>query len=279
MLSTTSAPLTASRSLAALGMPEGRRSGSHPRTAQPAATRSAAIRPPASPRPSTATSITLLRPARAAPAGRRTARPRRSAAASRLPAAPARARGEAPPAMRSAGSAIAPSQSMTTRSPGRIAAPPTTTGTSSRPTSPFVAPCARTKRAQIGRPTAASSSRSRTAASTSSPATPRACACVASNSPTNAYGAGAGLVSTRTSPARACAINACTIVLSCGAQTAIRAGPATREPGTTCVSGTSTIPTRPAASCTVATPSRANARVVGHRASATTGISRWNASA
>ena len=40
-------------------------------------------------------------------------------------------------------------------------APPTTTGTSSFPTVPLVAPCARTNRAQIGRPIAVSSSRSR----------------------------------------------------------------------------------------------------------------------
>ena len=37
----------------------------------------------------------------------------------------------------------------------------------------------------------------------------------------------------------------------------VRAGPATREPGTIWVSGRSMMPTRPAASCTVATPSRA----------------------
>ena len=84
-------------------------------------------------------------------------------------------------------------------------------------------------------------------------------ACVASNSPTNATGAGSALVSTRTSPGRACATSACTIVLSPGAQSAVRAGPATRDPGTTRVSGRSTIPVRPAASCTVATPSEAAA--------------------
>ena len=75
----------------------------------------------------------------------------------------------------------------------------------------------------------------------------------------NACGVGRALVSTRTSPGSACAMTACTIVLSPGAQTAMRAGPATREPGTTWVSGRSMIPVRPAASCTVATPSRASA--------------------
>ena len=54
-------------------------------------------------------------------------------------------------------------------------------------------------------------------------------------------------------------MSACTIVLSPGAQSAVRAGPATREPGTTWVSGRSTMPVRPAASWTVATPSRARA--------------------
>ena len=48
--------------------------------------------------------------------------------------------------------------------------------------------------------------------------------------------------------ALAWATAACTIVLSPGTQRAMRAGPATREPGTTWVSSRSTIPVRPAAS-------------------------------
>ena len=72
---------------------------------------------------------------------------------------------------------------------------------------------------------------------------------------------------------------ACTIVLSRGAQSAVRAGPATREPGTTWVSGE--VDDADAAGGLVhrrdAEPGEG--RVVGHSASTTTGISRWNASA
>ncbi len=75
----------------------------------------------------------------------------------------------------------------------------------------------------------------------------------------SATGAGSRLVSTRMSPGLACATAACTMLLSPEAHSAIRAGPATREPGTSWVNGTSTTPIRPAASCTVATPSRAKA--------------------
>ena len=120
------------RSLSALSIPSARRAGSQPRTVQPAAARSAAILPPASPRPSTATSISRPR-SRAALAGRRRARRTRTAPASRARARRARARAGSTSSTRSLGSAIAPSQSMTTRSPGRISAPPTTTGTSSFP--------------------------------------------------------------------------------------------------------------------------------------------------
>ena len=57
---------------------------------------------------------------------------------------------------------------------------------------PCVAPRTRIQRAQIGRPISTSSSTSRTAPSTSSPATPRTLAWVASRSPTSATGARLG---------------------------------------------------------------------------------------
>ena len=196
-----------------------------------------------------------------------------------LPLGASRARAGAPRRRARSASAIAPSQSITTRSPGRISAPPMTTGTSSSPTSPFVAPCARTNRAQIGRPISTSSSRSRTAPSTRIPATPRACACVTSSSPTSATGTGSSLVSTSTSPGLACATTACTIVLSPVAQT--------RDARRTCDAraghdlGQREVDDAGPAGRLVhgrdAEPREVG--VVGHSASTTTGISRWNASA
>ena len=82
-------------------------------------------------------------------------------------------------------------------------------------------------------PSSASSSMSRTDASISSAAAPWAWAWVASRSPTSATGRGSGIVSTSTSPGCTSAIAACTIRLSSWPQRTVRAGPATREPGTT----------------------------------------------
>ena len=152
----------------------------------------------------------------------------------------------------------APSASRTTMSPWRTVAPPAVTGSPIAPGMRFSAPRTRTQRAQIGSPSSRSSSRSRTAASTSSAATPRAFACVASSSPTSATGADSGIVSTSTSPGHASATAACTMRLSSWPQRTVRAGPAAREPGTTWTRGTSTTGDRPAASWTVAVPSRAS---------------------
>ena len=66
--------------------------------------------------------------------------------------------------------------------------------------------------------------------------------------PRSATGAGSGIVSTSTSPGSSSAIAACTIRLSSWPQRTVRAGPATREPGTTWIRSTSTRPRRPAAS-------------------------------
>ena len=66
-------------------------------------------------------------------------------------------------------------------------------------------------------------------------------------------------MSTSTSPGRASAIAACTIRLSSWPQRTVRAGPAAREPGTTWISGdVDERRARPAASWTVAVPSRAS---------------------
>ena len=105
-------------------------------------------------------------------------------------------------------------------------------------------------------------------------------ACVASSSPTSATGPGSGIVSTSTSPGSASATAAWTMRLSSWPQRTVRAGPAAREPGTTWISGTSTTERAPAASCTVAVPSRASSREhVRHSALTTCGVTRWNASA
>ena len=73
-------------------------------------------------------------------------------------------------------------------------------------------------------------------------------ACVARSSPTRATGAGSGIVRTTTSPGSISAITACAVKLSSWPQRTVRAGPAAREPATTCTSSWSTSPTRPAAS-------------------------------
>src|SRR3954468_4474785 len=65
---------------------------------------------------------------------------------------------------RSASITATPSASSTTMSPGLIVAPPTYTGTSSSPAVAFTAPWMRTQRAQVGGPSSASSSTSRTEA-------------------------------------------------------------------------------------------------------------------
>jgi hypothetical protein len=96
----------------------------------------------------------------------------------------------------------------------------------------FPAPAIRTHRAHTGRPRLANSSTSRTAPSTSSAATPWVRAWMARSSPTNATGRASGIVSTSTSPGRACAIAAWTIRLSCWPQRTGLAGPAARPPAT-----------------------------------------------
>jgi hypothetical protein len=148
-----------------------------------------------------------------------------------------------------AGSTTAmPSPSSTRMSPGRIVAPPTTTGTSSSPTTFFAGPFGRTHRAQIGRPSSTSSSTSRIAPSTRIAAAPRTFACVASRSPISVCGRASGMVRTSTSPGWSPAIAACTMRLSCWPQTTVRAGPAARLPGTTRMKSASTWLAWPSAS-------------------------------
>ena len=109
----------------------------------------------------------------------------------------------------------------------------------------LVAPRLRTQRAHTG---SGSSSLSRIAASTSTAAASRTAAWVASRSPSNATGAGSGIVSTSTSPGWTEPMTACTIRLSSWPQRAIRAGPHARAPGGNCRNSASTSPWRPAAS-------------------------------
>ncbi len=85
-------------------------------------------------------------------------------------------------------------------SPWLIVAPPTCTGSPMVPGMSLVAPLIRTQRAQIGSPSSARVSMSRTAASMRIPAAPWALAWVASRSPTIPIGRGSGIVSTSTSP-------------------------------------------------------------------------------
>src|SRR4051794_5237607 len=159
---------------------------------------------------------------------------------------------------RSAAITATPSVTRMTTSPGLIVAPPTSTGTSSSPAVFLTAPWMRTQRAQVGGPSAASSSTSRTEASTSTAAAPRARACVASSPPNTAYGPGSGIVSTSTSPGCSDAIAAWTMRLSPFAHRTVRAGPAAREPGTIWCRSRSTNSPRPPPSYTVALPRRAS---------------------
>ena len=125
-------------------------------------------------------------------------------------------------------------------SPWLIVAPPTVTGSPIEPGTSLPAPLMRTQRAQIGRPSSASSSTSRTDASTRIAAAPWALAWVASRSPTSATGRGSGIVRTSTSPGCTAAIAAWTIRLSSWPQRTVRAGPATRVPGSTWIRSAST---------------------------------------
>jgi hypothetical protein len=101
---------------------------------------------------------------------------------------------------------------------------------------------------------------SRTATSTTIPAAPRACAWRTMSSPTAPNGAGSGMVITNTSPGRTEAKASCTARLSPWPHRTVRAGPAARLPGITCLRSTSTIPSPPAASQTVAVPKPARSR-------------------
>ena len=75
---------------------------------------------------------------------------------------------------RSCRTTTTPSRSSTTVSPGRIVVPPTSTGSSIAPTPRSCSrPFTRIQRAQVGTPSSCRSDASRTAASTSSAATPR----------------------------------------------------------------------------------------------------------
>ena len=139
-----------------------------------------------------------------------------------------------------------------------VAPPVDSTGSPIEPGTFLSAQRTRTWRAQTGRPSSFSSSTSRTAASTSSAATPRPLAWVARRSPTSATGLGSGMVSTSTSPGSASATPAWTIRLSSWPQRTVRAGPAAREPGITWTRSASTTCERPAASWTVAEPSSAS---------------------
>ena len=228
--------------------------------------------------PRWAISLTSLlpRPRRAARRARRTAARTAAARAWRPPWPRGPATPRAPRRARSAATTVAPSASSTTRSPGRISWPPTTTGTSSSPTASFVAPRERTQRAHTGRPIAPSSSLSRTAASTSTAAAPRTCACVASRSPIRATGAGSGIDKTSTSPGCSAAIAAWTIRLSSWPQRAIRAGPQAREPGTSCRSSTSTSPCRPDGLVDRRGPQPGELGGDAHSSSTTCGTTRWN---
>ena len=139
--------------------------------------------------------------ARAGRRGRRRARRPRAGPACRARFS-ARSRAAASTSStRSRATTTAPSASSTTASPGadRRAADLDRLVERARPPS-WSAPLTRTQRAQTGTPSSRRSSMSRTAASTSSAATPRALACVASSSPISATGAGSGIVSTSTSP-------------------------------------------------------------------------------
>ncbi len=257
------------------------RTGSQPRTAHPAATSSAAILPPASPRPSTATlHRSSPRRARGARSGRRRARPPRTAAAA--------ARSRSRPLERDA-AATSPTllarqrhrrrRSPSRQSPGPIPTPPTTTGASSSPTSLLGRPlrpheprpdrqpdrAARRGRARRRRP--------------GSPRRPGTCACVASRSPTSATGAGSALVSTSTSPGSRARRPRAPSGCRRRAQSAVRARPATPRAGHDLDQREVDEPGPPGGLVDRGNAEPCELREPRHSASTTSGISRWNASA
>ena len=123
----------------------------------------------------------------------------------------------------------APSASRTITSPDSIWVPPTTTRVSSSPTRSFVAPCARTYRAQIGSASVRSSSTSRGTVHQhrGNPLIDRLRRKQVADPAATGVGSG-GIVGTSTSPGSACATAACTMRLSPLPQSAVRR-PATRE--------------------------------------------------
>ena len=137
---------------------------------------------------------------RAARRGRTRARRRRASPASPARAPRARARPRAPASARSRATTTTPSASSTIASPGRITAPPTSTGSSSSPATALFGPRTRTQRAHTGSSSSRSSSTSRTAASTRIAAAPRRTACVAEQLAHQRDRLRLGIVSTSTSP-------------------------------------------------------------------------------